>query len=168
MGSIIWIAEFPSVAIASSCFTARCASIWYGFFIATLSYVIHGGAYVLFSQVPQFWLALVCMSLSRAAVAVSTVLNYSQLLRHVSDEFRGRVFSTLESLTWSVMMLSMMSAGIASEHHDPRLIGLWSGILSSTTAIVGAWLDWNGRLPEPGLRNPRDDEEFEIYGQATR
>src|ERR1035438_8315813 len=38
MGSIICTAGFPSLAIASSCFTARCASIWYGFFIATLSF----------------------------------------------------------------------------------------------------------------------------------
>jgi len=29
-------AGFPSAAIASSCLTARCDSIWYGFFIATL------------------------------------------------------------------------------------------------------------------------------------
>src|ERR1017187_4140049 len=36
MGSTICTAGFPSPAIASSCFTARCASIWYGFFIATL------------------------------------------------------------------------------------------------------------------------------------
>src|ERR1035438_7864016 len=36
MGSTICTAGFPSPAIASSRFTARCASIWYGFFIATL------------------------------------------------------------------------------------------------------------------------------------
>src|ERR1039457_4001941 len=36
MGSTICTAGFPSPAIASGCFTALCASIWYGFFIATL------------------------------------------------------------------------------------------------------------------------------------
>src|SRR5450631_4533969 len=36
MGNTICTAGFPSAAMASSCFTARCASIWYGFFIATL------------------------------------------------------------------------------------------------------------------------------------
>src|SRR5713101_7963438 len=36
MGSTICTAGFPSAAIASSCLTARCDSIWYGFFIATL------------------------------------------------------------------------------------------------------------------------------------
>src|ERR1019366_5840655 len=30
---------FPSAAIASSSFTARCDSIWYGFFIATLLFL---------------------------------------------------------------------------------------------------------------------------------
>ena len=36
--------------------------------------------------------------LSRAGVGVSSVLNMSQLLRIVPDEFRGRVFATMESL----------------------------------------------------------------------
>src|ERR1017187_9097420 len=39
MGSTICTAGFPSAAIASSCFTARCDSIWYGFFIATLLFL---------------------------------------------------------------------------------------------------------------------------------
>src|SRR5437762_6741625 len=40
MGSTICTAGFPSrPAIASSCFTARCVSIWYGFFIATLLFL---------------------------------------------------------------------------------------------------------------------------------
>ena len=62
-------------------------------------------------------------------------LNVSQLLRRVPDEFRGRVFSTAESLTWSTMMVSMTAAGIASQYHGPRTIGLVAGILSSSTAI---------------------------------
>ena len=61
-----------------------------------------------------------------------------QLLRHVPNEFRGRVFSTIETWTWMTMMLSMGLAGIASDHVSPRVIGLWSGILSSSTAIFWA------------------------------
>ena len=54
-----------------------------------------------------------------AAVAVSSVLNWSLLLRHVDDAYRGRVFATNESLIWATMMLSMMAAGIASQSVDP-------------------------------------------------
>ncbi len=132
-----------------------------------ISYIVHGGAYVLFSQAPQFWQALLLIAISRAAVAVSSVLNFSQLLRHVSNEYRGRVFSTIESLTWSTMMLSMTAAGIASERQSPRMIGLWSGILSSTTAIAWTWLDWTKRLPEPALEGV-EPEEVEVHGDPQR
>jgi MFS family permease len=126
-------------------------------------YVIHGGAYVIFSQMQTYWLALVFIALSRAGVAVSSVLNMTQLLRNVPDQYRGRVFSTLESLTWAVMMLSMTAAGIASESVSPRTIGAWSGVLSSTTAIAWAYLHLSGRLPEPA-REGVESDEIEVRG----
>ena len=132
----------------------------------SICYVIHGGAYVLFSQSPTFAWALVFIGLSRAAVAVSSVLNFSQLLRHVSDEFRGRVFATVETWTWLTMMLSMGIAGLASIHVSPRVIGAWSGVLSSTTAIFWAWANLAGRLPEPELAGI-DPDEVEVHGDPT-
>jgi hypothetical protein len=132
-----------------------------------ICYIVHGGAYVLFSLMQEFWAALLCMALSRAAVAVSSVLNYSELLRHVSDSYRGRVFATLESLTWSVMMISMAGAGVASETYSPRVIGVWSGLLSSSTAIIWGWLNWSGRLPQPAAEGV-EPEEVEVHGEATR
>jgi MFS family permease len=129
-------------------------------------YIIHGGAYVMFSQMRQYWLALVFIGLSRSAVAVSSVLNMTQLLRHVPDIYRGRVFSTIESITWSVMMLSMMAAGIASQHFDLRIIGAWSGVLSSTTALAWGLLDATGRLPEPKPEGV-EPEEIEVHGEPT-
>jgi MFS family permease len=112
-------------------------------------YVIHGGAYIVFSQMPTIAWACVFIALSRAAVAVSSVLNYTQLLHHVEDRFRGRVFATLESLTWSMMMISMMAAGTASVSYSPRVIGACAGLISSTTAFFWWWADWRGKFPEP-------------------
>jgi len=122
-------------------------------------YVIHGGAYILFSQMPTVAWACVFIALSRAAVAISSVLNFSQLLHHVEDRYRGRVFATLESITWSTMMLSMMAAGAASTTYSPRTIGVWSGAISSMTAVVWTWMNWKGKLPEPPLVEVADDEE---------
>ena len=132
----------------------------------SICYLIHGVSYVLFSQAPQFWAALVFIALSRAAVAVSSVLNMTQLLLHVDDEYRGRVFATLETLTWGVMMLSMMAAGAASENYSPRTIGACAGVLSSTTAFVWAFANWRGQLPEPA-RVGRSREEVELHGEPT-
>ena len=96
----------------------------------SICYLVHGATYILFSQMPQFWQALVFIALSRAAVAVSSVLNMTQMLLTVDDEFRGRVFATMETFTWGVMMLSMMGAGAASEYYSPRTIGAWAGALT--------------------------------------
>jgi MFS family permease len=132
----------------------------------SICYVVHGSAYVIFSQARNYRVALLFIGLSRAAVAVSSVLNFSQLLQHVTDKFRGRVFSTMETLVWSTMMLSMMGAGIASERWSPRTIGAVAGCLSSTTAIFWPWANWTGRLPEPA-RLGVAPEEVEVHGDPV-
>ena len=133
---------------------------------SSICYVVHGGSYIVFSQMRSFGWALVFIGLSRAAVGVSSILNMSQLLRHVSDSFRGRVFSTNETMQWSVMMISMALAGIASQTWNPRTIGAIAGALSSTTAIFWGWANATGRLPEPP-REGVEPEEVEVHGEPT-
>jgi MFS family permease len=129
-------------------------------------YVIHGGSYVVFSQMSSFSLAILFLGLSRAAIAVSSVLNVSQLLRHLPDEFRGRVFATNETMSWSMMMLSMLGAGLASQRWSPQTIGAISGVLSSSTAIFWVWANWTGRLPEPAVAGIAP-EEVEVHGDPV-
>lgn len=114
-----------------------------------ICYIIHGAAYIVFSQMENFALALVFIAISRAAVAISSVLNMTQLLACVPDAFRGRVFASLETIVWGMMMISMTAAGAASETVNPRVIGFWSGVLSSLTAIYWTWANMTGRLPPP-------------------
>jgi MFS family permease len=115
----------------------------------TISYLVHGATYMLFSQVESYAAALVCMMFSRVGMAITSVLNNSQLLRHTPDQFRGRVFATMESLRWSVMIVSMAGAGIASQFVGARTIGLVAGGFGSLTALAWAWADQSGRLREP-------------------
>jgi MFS family permease len=142
--------------------------ISFGAYKRTISicYVIHGGSYVIFSQMRDFQLALLFLAISRGAIAVSSVLNMSQLLRHVSDQFRGRVFATMETMQWSTMMLSMAGAGVASQTWSPRTIGVFSGLLSSSTAFFWLWANWTGRLPEPA-REGVEPEEIEVHGDPV-
>jgi MFS family permease len=130
-----------------------------------ICYIVHGGSYILFSQARKFGWALVFIALSRAGVGVSSVLNMSQLLRIIPDGFRGRVFSTMESLQWSVMMMSMLAAGVASQYWDPRAIGAVAGALSSSTALFWGWAHFSGRLPEP-VRAGVDPEEVEVHDES--
>jgi MFS family permease len=131
-----------------------------------IDYVVHGGAYVLFSRMQRFELALLFIFVSRAAMAVNSILNYSYILKVVSDQYRGRVFSTIETLTWTMMMLSMMGAGIASTHYSPRTVGTVAGLLSSSTAIFWGWANWTKRLPLPEACGV-DVTEVEIHGDPV-
>ena len=115
----------------------------------TVSYLVHGAAYVAFSGMQLYWAALFFIMLSRVGMAVTSVLNNFQLLRHTPDEFRGRVFATLETLRWSAMMVSMALAGVASEYFTPRAIGAVAGLLGCLTALLWALADWRGWLPQP-------------------
>jgi MFS family permease len=130
-----------------------------------ICYLLHGGAYIIFSQMRSWAGALVFMAISRGAIAVSSVLNWSHLLRHVEDRFRGRVFSTIETMNWSTMMLSMLAAGTASQYYSIRLIGAASGLLSSSTAIFWGWANWRGKLPEPAVAEHLS--EIEIHDSAA-
>lgn len=134
--------------------------------VVALCYLIHGAAYVLFSQAARFEVALAWIAVSRAAVAISSVLNWSLLLRHVAHDYRGRVFATNESLVWSTMMLSMLAAGLASQSFDPRTIGAASGILSSCTAIYWIAADRMGLLKEP-VPQPIDRDDPEPHDRLT-
>ena len=131
-----------------------------------ICYLVHGGSYVLFSQSQQFPVALFWIGLSRAAVAVSSVLNWSLLLRHVDDAFRGRVFATNESLVWATMMLSMLAAGLASQSVDPRTIGAVAGVVSSLTALYWMWADHVGLLVEPTTKGG-DPDDVEVRTEMT-
>ena len=131
-----------------------------------INYIVHGGAYVLFAQAPTFALALLFMAISRCAIAVNSILNYSYLLRTVDNQYRGRVFATMETLTWTMMMLSMMGAGIGSTHYSPRVIGMVAGFLSSSTAVFWGLANWTGHLPRPQQAGV-EMTELEVHGDPV-
>jgi hypothetical protein len=64
------------------------------------------------------------------------------------------------------MMLSMAIAGIASQHHDPRVLGAWAGAASASTAIFWGWANLTGRLPEPEASGV-DPDDVEVHGEVT-
>ncbi len=125
---------------------------------------IHGLSYIAFSQTRPFWLLLIFIALSRFGMGVAAILNTTLLLRHVPDAYRGRVFATIETLTWGTMMLSMALTGWATEHYDPRTIGAAAGVLSCSTAVIWMAAGWRGMLVKPSpLGVP--EEEVEVHGE---
>lgn len=118
----------------------------------SIAYLAHGALYVAFALEQNFALALVFIGLSRAAGSTSSVVNYSKVLQYADDKFRGRVFATMETMTWTTMMLSLFAAGIATESIDPRTIAVVAGCLSGSTGLIWAWANWAGKLHLPDAK----------------
>jgi hypothetical protein len=76
------------------------------------------------------------------------------LLTHVPDEYRGRVFTTIDAMSNGTMMASLAVASVATLHYDPRSIGVVAGCLSTSTAFFWLWAQVTGRLMEPRTEDP--------------
>ena len=121
-------------------------AVWIGF-------LVHGGSYVLFS-IGNLWNAILFITLSRVAMGCNNVLNRTMLLTHVPDEYRGRVFTTVDAMSNGTMMASLAVASVATLHYDPRSIGVVAGCLSASTAFFWLWAQVTGRLTEPRSEDP--------------
>jgi MFS family permease len=119
----------------------------------SLAYIAHGALYVAFALEQNFALALVFIGLSRAAGSTSSVVNYAKVHRYADDKYRGRVFATMETMTWTTMMVSLFAAGIATESINPRTIAVVAGCLSGSTGLVWAWANWAGKLRLPEAKS---------------
>jgi predicted MFS family arabinose efflux permease len=110
--------------------------------------LVHGVSYVLFS-VGNLWNALFFITLSRVAMGCNNVQNRTMLLTHVPDEYRGRVFTTIEAMMNGTMMASLAVASVATLSYSPRTIGVVAGLLSTLTTVFWVWAQFAGKLTEP-------------------
>lgn len=130
------------------------------------AFLLHAVAYIGFSQARPFWLVLLMIALSRLGMGVAGVFNTTLLLRHVADAYRGRVFATIETLSWTTMMASMALAGWFSTSWHPRQIGLAAGLASCSTFVIWATMDRSGKLqPAPQTELPL--QEVEVRGKPV-
>jgi MFS family permease len=100
------------------------------------------------------------IAVSRVAMGANNVLNRTMLLVHVPDHFRGRVFSTVETMMHATMMLSLTVASVATDYYSARAIAFAAGCCSSATAFFWAWANAAGKLPEPA---PQPVDEEPVY-----
>jgi MFS family permease len=126
----------------------------------SIGYFVHGLAYVAFAIAPTIWLSALAVGVSRVAMGSNNVLNRTMLLTHVPDQFRGRVFSTVEMMLNSVMMISMALSSVVTNRLGIRTVGVIAGLLSGSTAVFWALANAAGKLPEP-RPEPADEEQYE-------
>lgn len=126
----------------------------------TITFLLHGLFYMMFSVAAGIWQAAAWIFLSRLCVALNSVMNRTMLLLHVPDRLRGRVFTASEGIVNGVMMISMAAAAVAAATYSPRQIGFVAGALSASTAVFWAWANAAGKLPEPAQDWQEPEGEF--------
>jgi MFS family permease len=137
-------------------YTQYLHAVWIGF-------LVHGVAYVLFS-IGNLLNAVIFITLSRIAMGANNVQNRTMLLRHVPDSFRGRIYTTVEAMMNTTLMISVSLASMATLQYTPRQIAFVAGLFSTATAIPWAWATFAGKLPEP---QPQPTEEEPEEGPVT-
>lgn len=130
-------------------------------------FLIHGVAYILFSQMPTLWGSILFIAISRVAMGMNNVLNRTMLLKHVPDALRGRVFTAVDTMLNVTMILSLSAAGVASEFLTIRTVGAIAGALSASTTIFWFWANVAGKLPEPQTNTPEESSEMEESNSVT-
>src|SRR5260370_7542231 len=81
----------------------------------SISFLIHGFAYILFALAPSIWISILFIAISRVAMGVNNVLNKSALLTHVPDHLRARVFTTVDTILNFSMTASLPSPTLTSQ-----------------------------------------------------
>jgi MFS family permease len=130
-------------------------------------FLIHGLAYILFSQMPTIWGSVVFIAISRIAMGMNNVFNRTMLLKHVPDAMRGRVFTTVDTMLNVTMILSLSAAGAGSEFLTIRAVGAIAGALSASTTIFWFWANAAGKLTEPQLTTSPESSEMEESNAVT-
>jgi MFS family permease len=130
----------------------------------TISFLLHGLSYVAFAVMPTIWYSLIFITLSRVSMGFNNVLNRTVLLTYVQDGFRGRIFTTVDTMLNTTMMISLGVAAWATTWAPIREIGVIAGLLGTLTAIGWTWADATGRLVAPPLEGTRD--EIDLSGSV--
>jgi MFS family permease len=90
-----------------------------------------------------FWIAV-----SRVTMGITHIIATTLLMNIVPSEFRGRTFSTKDSLVIFTMVLSMLLAGVGEHYVGIRAIALIAGILTFLTGAVWLIANWAGVYQE--------------------
>jgi len=103
-----------------------------------ISMLLTGIFYSIFSFTQQMWTGFVWITMSRIVMGINHIIGTTLLMNIVPSQFRGRTFSTKETVVIFTMVVSMLLAGVGQHYTGPRTIALIAGLLTLLTGVV--WL----------------------------
>jgi MFS family permease len=103
-----------------------------------ISMVLTGVFYSVFSFTQMIWTGFLWIALSRVVMGINHIIGTTLLMNIVPSRFRGRTFSTKETVVIFTMVVSMLLAGVGQHYMGPRSIALIAGLLTLLTGVI--WL----------------------------
>lgn len=100
--------------------------------------IIHGVLYAISGYMPNLWLVMVFMLISRLLLGVEYAVQETLLMRSIPDNLRGRVMTTDRAAEISVFSLSSLMAGWSLYAISPQMLTVISGLISSVSGVF--WL----------------------------
>jgi len=102
------------------------------------SMLLTGVFYSIFSFTHSLWNGLIWIALSRVMMGINNIIGTTLLMNLTPSDYRGRTFSTKETVVISTMVASMLLAGVGQHYAGPHTIALVAGSLTFVTGAV--WL----------------------------
>ena len=100
--------------------------------------IVHGVLYAVSGYMPNIWLVMFFMLISRFFLGVEYAVQETMLMKAIPDNLRGRVMTTDRATEFSVFSLSSLLAGWSLFAISPQFLTVISGLVSSIAGIF--WL----------------------------
>lgn len=97
--------------------------------------VFQGVLYAFAGYMPNLWLVMALLVVSRALLGVEYAVQETMLMRAIPDDLRGRVMTTDRAAEISVFSLSNMAGGLSLYAISPQMLTVISGVLSSVSGL---------------------------------
>ncbi|MDQ4123731.1 MAG: MFS transporter [Acidobacteriota bacterium] len=97
--------------------------------------VIHGILYAIAGFMPNLWLVMALMMVSRVLLGVEYAVQETMLMRAIPDDLRGRVMTTDRAAEISVFSVSNLAGGWSLYMITPQMLTAISGILSAVSGL---------------------------------
>lgn len=114
--------------------------------------ILQGVLYAVAGYMPNLWLVMVLILISRVMLGVEYAVQETMLMRAIPDELRGRVMTTDRAAEISVFSMSNLAGGWSLYLISPQLLTAISGVLSAVSGLF-----WFFRVSKNKLNSPKTE-----------
>jgi MFS family permease len=129
--------------------------------------LLQGVLYAVSGQMPNLWLVMLLMFVSRALLGVEYAVQETILMRQIPDNLRGRVMTTDRAAEISIFSLSNMAAGWSLYLISPQTLTVISGLLSSLAGAFWFLRVLKGKSGSPQVGTKPSSQQSSTEVMAT-